>query len=184
MVQWQIDIANGCKLPLVQEEITMDGHSIELRIYAEDILNDFIPSLGKIYHYREPAGEGLRIDGSVHQGFEVPIYYDPMIAKLIVWGPTRVEALSRLKCAIRDYQILGIDTTLPLGLFVVSHPEFYQGRYDTHFISDYFDRSRWQEFQADKAQVAGLVAAALRQRSLKLPQENKNLPAWRTRRGD
>lgn len=183
MVQWQIEIANGCKLPLVQEEITMDGHSIELRIYAEDILNGFIPSLGKIYHYLEPTGEGLRIDGSVHQGFEVPIYYDPMIAKLIVWGPTRAEALTRLKSAIIDYQILGIDTTLPLGLFVVSHPEFCQGRYDTHFISDYFDKPRWQEFQADRARVAGLVAVALRQRSLGLPQENKNLPAWRNRLG-
>jgi pyruvate carboxylase subunit A len=182
LVRWQIDIANGKKLPLRQDQITCRGHSIELRVYAEDMLNDFAPSLGRIFHYEEPEGDGIRIDGAAGPNFEVPIYYDPLLAKLIVWGSSRSETLSLLKKAISRYQILGIQTTLPLGLFIADHPEFVSGDYDTHFVRNHFSASRWLESNTGKARIAGLVAALCREHQIRVPQENKSSSTWRLRR--
>ncbi|MBK8506363.1 MAG: acetyl-CoA carboxylase biotin carboxylase subunit [Saprospiraceae bacterium] len=183
LVRWQIDIANGKPLPLTQDQITIKGHSIELRVYAEDTTNNFSPSLGKIIHYDEPVGQHIRVDSAVAKDFDVPIYYDPMLAKLIVWGEDRSDAINRLKQAIAQYHILGIDTTLPLGLFVANHPDFENGHYSTHFIQTHFDSAAWHQSIRESALIASLVAAAKRRATMHIPQENRELSDhWKGRK--
>lgn len=182
LVRWQIDIARGLPLPFQQEQITMRGHSIELRIYAEDWQNNFTPSLGKITHYREPQGKHIRVDGAAYPGYEVPIYYDPMLAKLIVWGSDRKEAIHRMLEAIKCYQILGVDTTLVPGLFIFNHEIFRSGNYTTHFLQDYFDSDAWKTVLLPDATLAAHVAALFHQQDLMIPRESKSSPAWRKAR--
>ena len=183
LVRWQIDIANGKSLPLTQDQITISGHSIELRVYAEDIINHFSPSLGKISHYKEPVGTHIRVDSAVAKGFDVPIFYDPMLAKLIVWGEDRPDAINRLKKAITQFYIFGIDTTLPLGLFVSNHSDFKDGHYSTHFIQKHFDSSAWGDSIQEGAMIGSLVAAALRQMKLKTPTVNRQISdGWKQRK--
>ena len=112
LVKQQILIANGEVLSLKQEELEQRGHSIECRVYAEDSENNFMPSPGKIYKISQPLGLGVRTDGYVYEGYEIPIYYDPMISKLIVWGKTREEAISRMERALYEYKITGVKTSL------------------------------------------------------------------------
>src|SRR4030042_566245 len=113
LVQQQIRIAAGEKLLLRQDDLVQRGHAIECRIYAEDPTNNFLPSPGKILYLRETKGPGVRHDGGIYSGWEVPIYYDPILAKLIVWGETRGAACARLGASLDDYVILGLRTTLP-----------------------------------------------------------------------
>jgi propionyl-CoA carboxylase alpha chain len=183
LVRWQIDIANGKPLPLDQDQIKIRGHSIELRVYAEDITNNFSPSLGRINYYKEPIGQYIRVESAASKDFDVPIYYDPMLAKLIVWGKDRPDAISRLKKAITQYHILGIDTTLPLGLFVCNHPDFESGNYSTHFIQSHFDASVWYQTIREIALIASLVATANQRKMMQIPQENRQQGEnWRKRK--
>lgn len=133
IVREQILIAMGQKLSL-KDDIKPSGHAIEARIYAEDPFNDFYPSPGKISFLLEPGGPGIRVDSGVYQGFTVPMEYDPILAKVISWGSTREEALSRLKRAIKEYVILGIQTNLPLHQYMLENPDFVSGNYDTNFL--------------------------------------------------
>ena len=134
MVEWQVRIAAGEPLTLRQPDIQPRGHAIEARIYAEDPYNDFAPSTGKLLRWRPPGGPGLRLDSGVAQGQEVSIYYDPMLAKLVAWGPDRNSSLHRLEVALSQFQVLGVVTNIPLLSSVLSHPQFQNGNYDTSFL--------------------------------------------------
>lgn len=135
LVRCQIEIAEGKSLPFSQEDINPRGSAIECRIYAEDPDNDFAPCPGKILRLQNPEGGiGVRIDSGVYEGFEVPIFYDPLIAKLITWGNDRIEAIHRMRRALLEYHIVGIKTTIPFFLCILQHPDFIRGNYNTHFI--------------------------------------------------
>lgn len=138
LVEWQILVAKGDTLPKTQEELVINGHAIEIRVYAEDTLNGFIPDIGTLKRYRIPVGRSVRVDDGFVEGMEIPIYYDPMISKLIVWGKTRQDAIRRCIEAIDDYQIAGVKTTLDFGKYVLKHPAFISGDFDTNFVNEYF----------------------------------------------
>ena len=125
LVEQQIRIARGEKLSVTQDDIKLNGHAIELRVYAEDPLNNFLPSIGTLTKYEKPVGEGIRVDDGYEEGMTIPIYYDPMIAKLVVHGKTRTEAIQKMLQAIKDYKIEGVATTLPFGTFVFEHDAFF-----------------------------------------------------------
>ncbi len=139
LVEWQIRVARGEKLPKTQDELGIHGHAIEVRVYAEDTLNGFTPDIGNLKRYRIPSGRSVRVDDAFVEGMDIPIYYDPMIAKLVVWGKTREEAINRTIKAIDEYQISGLKTTLDFGKFVLKHEAFRSGNFDTNFIKHYFE---------------------------------------------
>ena len=138
LVEWQILVARGERLPKLQDELTINGHAIEVRVYAEDTLGGFTPDIGTLDRYRIPSGRHIRVDDAFEEGMEIPIYYDPMIAKLVVWGKTREEAIDRCLTAIDNYQISGVKTTLDFGKFVLKHPAFRSGHFDTNFVKTHF----------------------------------------------
>lgn len=145
LVEWQIRIAEGHPLPVRQEELHIQGHAVELRVYAESTVGGFVPSTGTLTRYRVPHGEGIRVDDGYHEGLEIPIHYDPMIAKLIVHAPSRVEAIERMNEAIKQYEIEGVETTLEFGQFAIMHPDFRSGQFDTHFVEKHMDAFLKQE---------------------------------------
>jgi acetyl-CoA carboxylase biotin carboxylase subunit len=138
LVEWQIRVARGERLPKLQDELHINGHAIEVRVYAEDTLGGFTPDIGTLDRYRIPSGRHIRVDDAFEEGMEIPIYYDPMIAKLVVWGKTREEAIDRCIAAIDNYQISGVKTTLDFGKFVLKHPAFRSGNFDTNFVKTHF----------------------------------------------
>jgi acetyl-CoA carboxylase, biotin carboxylase subunit len=138
LVKEQIKIAQGEVLSIKQEDLSILGHSIEVRVYAEDPRNNFLPDIGTLNTYVRPQGPGIRVDDGFEQGMEIPIYYDPMIAKLTTFGKDREEAILRMKRAIEEYQISGIETTLPFCLYVMEHEAFTSGKFDTNFVNKYF----------------------------------------------
>ncbi|PCH77943.1 MAG: biotin carboxylase [Flavobacteriaceae bacterium] len=161
LVELQIRVARGEKLNIAQDSISIKGHAIELRIYAEDPLNDFLPSVGFLETYSPPTGKGIRVDDGFEQGMDIPIYYDPMLSKLITYGANRSEAIQRMIFAIDNYHIKGVKTTLPFGKFVCQHKAFISGNFNTHFVKDYYSPSLLQEDMKDKAALAALVALKL-----------------------
>lgn len=158
LVKEQIQIARGEKISFRQEDLRIHGHAIELRVYAEDPLNNFLPDIGKLEVYQLPQGEGVRVDDGFDEGMDIPIYYDPMIAKLIAHGNNRADAIQKLKKAIEDYQIKGVKTTLPFGTFVLNHAAFTTGDFDTKFVENYFHP---HEDRQEEHQLAALLAAKL-----------------------
>jgi propionyl-CoA carboxylase alpha chain len=138
LVEWQIRVARGERLPKLQDDLSINGHAIEVRVYAEDTLGGFTPDIGTLDRYRIPSGRHIRVDDAFEEGMEIPIYYDPMIAKLVVWGKTREEAIDRCIAAIDNYQISGVKTTLDFGKFVLKHPAFRSGHFDTNFVKTHF----------------------------------------------
>lgn len=138
LVEWQVRVARGERLPLLQDELSINGHAIEVRVYAEDSMNNFTPDIGNLLRYRIPTGRSVRVDDAFVEGMDIPIYYDPMIAKLVVWGKTRQDAIRRSIEAIDDYQISGVKTTLDFGKYVLKHPAFVSGDFDTNFVKHYF----------------------------------------------
>jgi len=134
LVKEQINIANGFELTYKQEDLKQNGHAIECRIYAEDPDNNFIPSPGKIAHITEPLGFGVRHDGYVYEGYDIPHYYDPLISKLIVWGKTRDEAIARMRRSLFSYKITGVKTSIKFLERIMTIPDFIKGDYNTHFI--------------------------------------------------
>ena len=161
LVKEQIKIARGEALSLIQTDLKITGHAIELRVYAEDPKNNFLPDIGLLQTYSVPKGPGVRVDDGFEEGMEIPIYYDPMIAKLITYGKDRNEAIERMKRAISEYQITGIETTLAFGDFVMNHKAFVSGNFDTHFVEKYFDEESLDNSQEDEAMVAALIAVTL-----------------------
>lgn len=138
LVEWQIRVARGEKLPKDQHHLHINGHAIEIRVYAEDAMNGFTPDIGTLERYRVPGGESVRVDDAFLEGMDIPIFYDPMIAKLVVWGKDRTSAIRRAIKAINDYQISGLATTLDFGKYVLKHPAFISGDFDTNFVKHYF----------------------------------------------
>jgi acetyl-CoA carboxylase biotin carboxylase subunit len=154
LVKEQIRVARGEKLGYTQDDLNIHGHAIELRICAEDPANNFLPDIGTLVTYKTPQGYGVRVDDSFEEGMEIPIHYDPMIAKLITFGQTREEAIHRMIRAIDDYQISGIETTLLFGKFAMQHPAFVSGNFDTKFIDKYFKPELLQPVSTDALIVA------------------------------
>jgi len=169
LVREQIRVARGEKLGYTQESLQWRGHAIELRVCAEDPMNNFLPDTGTLETYATPKGPGIRVDDSFEAGMEVPIYYDPMIAKLIAYGQDRKEAIERLIRAIDEYQISGLSTTLQFGKWVLQHRQFASGQFDTNFIKKYFDPEKTDlharggdtHSLREETRVAALLAAAL-----------------------
>lgn len=172
LVKEQINIARGEKLPFTQADLKIRGHAIELRVCAEDPVNNFLPDTGTLKTYRRPQGPGVRVDDGVEEGSEIPIYYDPLLAKLICYGQDRSQAISRMVRAIDEYEISGVQTTLSFGKWAMQHPKFISGEFDTNFIPKYFNKEkdlRGTPF-ADEAEVAGSLAATLANQKSSLQQ--------------
>jgi acetyl/propionyl-CoA carboxylase alpha subunit len=157
LVKEQIKVARGEKLSFAQEDLKIIGHAVELRVYAEDPASGFLPDIGKLKSYRRPTGPGVRVDDGFQQGMDIPIYYDPMIAKLATHGKDRTEALQRMVRAIDEYDIVGIKNTLAFGKWVMQHEAFVSGNFDTHFIAQYFKPEMLDETKEDEALIAALV---------------------------
>ncbi|WP_187260583.1 acetyl-CoA carboxylase biotin carboxylase subunit [Pontibacter beigongshangensis] len=166
LVKEQIHIAEGKTLPFSQEQLQINGHALELRVYAEDPANNFLPDIGRLQTYKRPQGLGVRVDDGFEQGMEIPIYYDPMIAKLVTFGKDRKEAIEKMLRAIDEYEITGIQTTLPFGKFVLQHEAFVSGKFDTKFIERYFTPESLQPAEDTGAdEIAAALAAMLQTRA-------------------
>ena len=161
LVKEQLKIADGQTLTFTQEDLKINGHAMELRVYAEDPCNNFLPDIGTLSTYKIPQGLGVRVDDGFEQGMEIPIYYDPMIAKLVTHGKDREEAMQRMIRAIDEYQITGIETTLPFGKFVMQHEAFRSGNFDTHFVEKYFTPDKLQHVDENEAKAAAYVMARI-----------------------
>jgi acetyl-CoA carboxylase biotin carboxylase subunit len=167
LVKEQIKIAQGEKISFKQEDLSIRGHSIELRVYAEDPANNFLPDIGKITNYKRPQGPGIRVDDGFESGMDIPIYYDPMIAKLTVSAANREEAIARMIRAIDEYEITGVATTLAFGKFVMKHQAFINGSFDTHFVKDHFKPEYLNEKLTEEEELLAAVLAE------KIVNENK-----------
>ncbi|WP_228853749.1 acetyl-CoA carboxylase biotin carboxylase subunit [Aegicerativicinus sediminis] len=173
LVELQIKIAQEEVLPLSQDDIQLNGHAIELRVYAEDPYDSFLPSIGKLNTYKIPEGKNIRVDNGIEEGQTVPIYYDPMLAKLITYGDTRAMAISLMKQAISMYNVDGVSTTLSFGLFVMEHAAFLSGDYSTNFVANYFTKDAIDKHEEMERFVATFVARHHHQleiKKLKLPK--------------
>lgn len=159
LVKEQIKVARGEKLSFKQEDLKIRGHAIEVRVYAEDPANNFLPDIGRLQTYITPKGPGVRVDDGFEQGMEIPIYYDPMIAKLVTYGKDRTEAIERMVRAIDEYRITGIQTTLAFGKFVMQHEAFISGKFDTHFVGKYFLPEYLSDENEEEAMIAALIGA-------------------------
>ncbi len=158
LVELQIKVARGEKLDIKQEDLKINGHAIELRVYAEDPMNNFLPSVGNLEVYQLPKGENIRVDNGVEEGMDIPIYYDPMLSKLITYGDTREEAIELMIKAIDNYHIKGVDTTLAFGKFVCEHDAFRSGNFDTHFVKKYYSPSLLEAQHKKEAGIAAKIA--------------------------
>ncbi|WP_019668565.1 acetyl-CoA carboxylase biotin carboxylase subunit [Eudoraea adriatica] len=158
LVELQIKIARGEAMSIKQEDLHINGHALELRVYAEDPLNDFLPSVGTLETYKLPTGKGVRVDNGFEEGMEVPIYYDPMLSKLISYGKDRDEAIQIMLKAIENYYIEGVQTTLPFGKFVFEHEAFRSGNFDTHFVKNYYSPEVLNKKAEEEAKIAAELA--------------------------
>lgn len=161
LVEQQIKVARGEKLEFAQKDLKITGHALEVRVYAEDSLADFMPSIGTLSTYQTPVGEGIRVDDGFEEGMEVPIYYDPMISKLITYGKNRDEAIQLMIEAIDNYKVEGISTTLPFGKFVCEHEAFTSGKFDTHFVKNFYSPEELEKKYAEERKIAAVVGLQL-----------------------
>lgn len=158
IIKQQIKIAQGEALSFTQDDLSINGHAIELRVYAEDPNDNFLPSIGVLSTYKVPQGEGIRVDDGYEEGMDIPIHYDPMLAKLVTYGKDRHEAIQLMQNAISDYKIEGIKTTLPFGQFVMRHKAFKSGNFDTHFVKNYYTPEVLKRNNDKLSRVAAYVA--------------------------
>jgi len=156
LVKLQIQIAEGQKMPFEQKDIKIHGHSMELRVYAEDPINHFLPDSGILDTYDTPKGNGIRVDDGFSQGQEISINYDPLISKLISHGENRQEAIEKISRAIAEFKILGVETTLPFGTFVFNNKKFIEGDFDTNFVEKYYYPSLKENDEVDKDEKLAL----------------------------
>ncbi|MBI3511870.1 MAG: acetyl-CoA carboxylase biotin carboxylase subunit [Bacteroidetes bacterium] len=186
LVKEQIRVARGEKLSFSQKDIYMNGHAVEVRVYAEDPANNFLPDIGKLVTYRRPQGNGVRVDDGFEEGMNIPIYYDPMIAKLITWGKDREEAIQRMIRAIDEFQITGVETTLLFCRFVLEHKAFTSGDFDTSFITKYFTPDQLKVTNNEEEEIATIVAASWllkeKKRSSHHPNGNISHSHWKANR--
>jgi acetyl-CoA carboxylase biotin carboxylase subunit len=158
IVAEQIRIARGRQLSYTQDQIKINGHAIECRINAEDPFNGFLPSTGRITHSLIPTGPGVRVDTGVYPGFEITPFYDPMIAKLIVWGETRAQAILRMRRALEEYRIVGVRTNIPFHQTLMDSHRFMAGQFDTRFVEERFSMDDAVEARASSAEIAAILA--------------------------
>jgi len=162
LVEAQIRVAAGEPLPFSQEDISKSGHAIECRVYAEDPVDNFLPSTGTLFRHRIPSGPGVRVDAGVEEGGDVTINYDPMISKLSVHASTREKAIKKMIRALSEYEISGCKTTIPFCDFTMRHSSFTSAEYDTHFVPDYFEPHKHELFDEEDgidALAVSLIAA-------------------------
>jgi acetyl-CoA carboxylase biotin carboxylase subunit len=181
LVKWQMKIAAGIPLILKQEDIAPRGCSIQCRIYAEDPDNDFMPSPGRITHLRTPSGGiGVRDDNGTYEGYEVPLEYDPLLSKLVIWGESRGEAIQRMKRALSEYQVYGIKTTIPFFIRILHHPQFLSGDYNTHFIDTLEKEKDRKETQEE---IVALITAGIKtymdNKSRSAPRSSRKISNWK-----
>lgn len=158
LVKQQILVAEGKPLAFKQEDLKMNGHAFEVRVYAEDPENNFLPDIGRLTSYVRPQGYGVRVDDGFEEGMDIPIYYDPMISKLIAFGSDRNEARLRMIRAIDEYNITGIKTTLPFCKFVFEHEAFIDGSFDTKFVEKFFTSESLSKNDAEEEKIAAAMA--------------------------
>ncbi|MCK0158756.1 acetyl-CoA carboxylase biotin carboxylase subunit [Cellulophaga sp. F20128] len=161
LVEQQIKVARNEKLGFAQADLSIQGHAIEVRVYAEDPLDNFLPSIGTLETYIRPEGKGIRLDDGFEEGMAIPIYYDPMLSKLIAYGATREEAIQRMLQAIDDYKIRGVSSTLSFGKFVCEHPAFISGNFDTQFVKNYYSADKVRDLRSEERRVAALIGLHL-----------------------
>ena len=182
LVKEQIKIARGGELSFSQSDLKINGHAIEVRVYAEDPSNNFLPDIGQLTTYKRPQGIGVRVDDGFEEGMEIPIYYDPMIAKLITYGSDREQAINRMIRAIDEYKITGVETTLGFCRFALNHDAFTSGNFDTHFVNNYFSPEDLISDENDE--VAALIAGYIFNKKSVLKAKEADLRIksnWRTR---
>jgi acetyl-CoA carboxylase biotin carboxylase subunit len=182
LVKLQIRIAQGERLPFRQDQLSQRGHAFECRVYAEDPEHGFLPSPGRIHGLRTPGGPGVRDDSGVYEGYEVPVHYDPLISKLVAWGATRGDALSRMRRAVAEYTVLGIKTTLPFFERVLQHPDFEAGDFDTSFVEKVFAEANGRRERPWQVAVAAAAIRAFRERqAVRAPDGVPDAPSlwWR-----
>lgn len=188
LVKHMILIAEGKPLSLRQEDLTIKGHAIEARVYAEDAANHFLPDVGTLQTYSLPQGNGVRVDNGFEQGMSIPIYYDPMIAKLITYGENREDAIHKMIRAIDEYKISGVQTTLSFCRFVMQHQAFLSGEFDTNFVNKYFSvESLKDQHKPDLESLAALLTAqictTLKAEQTEISNQSFVVSSkWRTRR--
>lgn len=158
LVELQIKVARGEELTMKQDDLQIKGHAMELRVYAEDSMNDFLPNVGFLSTYKLPEGEGIRVDNGIEEGMDVPIYYDPMLSKLVTYGKNREESIELMIKAIDNYHVEGVATTLPFGKFVMEHEAFRSGDFDTGFVKAYYDAEKLKSSLDKEAEIAAFVA--------------------------
>lgn len=164
LVKEQIRIAEGHPISFRQDDLHINGHAVEVRVYAEDPANNFLPDIGNLRRYIRPQGTGVRVDDGYEEGMDIPIYYDPMIAKLITWGVNRQDAIDRMIRAIDEYVIVGCETTLPFCRFVMGHDAFVSGNFDTNFVKHYFTPEVLRpEFTPEEMEAAAIIAGHLQE---------------------
>jgi acetyl-CoA carboxylase biotin carboxylase subunit len=173
LVKLQIQIAQGEKLPFRQEDLKINGHAIEVRVYAEDPSNNFLPDIGTLQTYKRPQGHGIRVDDGFEQGMAIPFYYDPMIAKMICHDETRERAIEKTIRAIDEYEITGVETTLGFCNFVMHHEAFRSGNFSTKFVESYFKPEYLKgQSSPEEEMIAGALAAEMISRSTQTSLNN------------
>ena len=168
LVELQIRVARGEALDIKQEDLKIHGHAMELRVYAEDPMNDFLPNVGFLSTYKLPEGEGIRVDNGIEEGMDVPIYYDPMLSKLVTYGKTREESIELMIKAIDNYHVEGVATTLAFGKFVMQHEAFRSGEFDTGFVKKYYDAEKLKAQHKIEGEIAAKIALKQYLNDLKL----------------
>lgn len=184
LVEEQIRVAEGHNLSFSQEDLKINGHAFEVRVYAENPRENFLPDTGRLNAYKIPTGEGVRVDDGFEEGMEIPIYYDPMIAKLVTHGKDREEARQRMLKAIDDYKITGLNTTLDFCKFALEHEAFISGDFDTKFVEKYFSPEKLNVFSEENEALAIALAAHLageEDRSAQQAAQNHQSSDWTQR---
>jgi acetyl-CoA carboxylase biotin carboxylase subunit len=185
LVKLQIKIAEGEKIPFRQQDLTINGHAVEIRVYAEDPNNNFLPDIGTLKTYKRPQGHGIRVDDGFEQGMDIPFYYDPMIAKLICHAESREAAIEKMIRAINEYEITGLETTLGFCQFVMKHEAFRSGNFDTRFVENYFKPQQLQQdYLPEEEKLAALLAVSLiqQQKTTNVSPEKQQTSLWKKNR--
>lgn len=184
LVREQINVARGERLSFTQDSLQIRGHAIEVRVYAEDPRNNFLPDIGKLKTYRRPQGPGVRLDDGFEEGMDIPIYYDPMIAKLVTFAEDRDKAIDRMTRAIDEYEISGVSTTLDFCRFAINHEAFRSGKFDTHFVTQHFKPEYLTQVnEENEIALASFIAAVLSDASaeetMDVNNSTSNVSKWR-----
>ena len=189
LVWEQIRIAEGEELGYGQDDLSIHGHAVESRVYAEDVAAGFLPAPGPLLRHAPPSGFGVRYDAGVEQGDEIPIHYDPMISKLTAWGRTRLEAIDRMDRALAEYDVAGVETTIPFCRFVMQHEAFRSGHFDTGFVKDHFTPDALHPDDPDVERAAAVVAVLFREQlngqaeaDVSAPTNGQGASRWNRRR--